>query len=185
MAEVSNHRILIVDDDPDILEMLKYNLEGEGYKVETVADSRKALDACRKFKPALIILDIMMPHQDGVETCRLIRQRKEFENTHILFLTARSEEYSEVAAFETGADDYIIKPIRPRALLSRIAKALSPSTKTSNLNGAVDAGDLKVDSDSYTVTIGGNKIDLPKKEFELLYFLCQKPRTYFFPRYIA
>ena len=115
-----NQKILVVDDEGDILELLKYNLSKEGYEVKTALDGIKAVDIAKSFVPDLILLDIMMPKQDGVETCRQIRELPELINVFVIFLTARSEEYSEVAAFEMGADDYITKPIKPRALVSRI-----------------------------------------------------------------
>ena len=116
----SNQKILLVDDDEDILELLKYNLSKEGYEVKTAIDGIKGVDIAKSFIPDLILLDIMMPKQDGVETCRQIREQPELVNCYVIFLTARSEEYSEVAAFDMGADDYITKPIKPRALMSRI-----------------------------------------------------------------
>ena len=113
-------KILVVDDDPDIVELLEYNLQKEGYEVKTAPDGRKGVQAARDFRPDLILLDIMMPQQDGIETARMIRNDNDLRDTYIMFLTARSEEYSEIAAFEVGADDYITKPIKPRALMSRI-----------------------------------------------------------------
>jgi len=118
MSNKSSQKILVVDDEADILELLKYNLKKEGYDVKTSLDGIKAVEIARTFQPDLILLDIMMPKQDGVETCRQIREIPELNNVFVIFLTARSEEYSEVAAFETGADDYITKPIKPRALMS-------------------------------------------------------------------
>ena len=123
MSEKRNFKVLIVDDEEDILELLKYNLEKEGYLVKTALDGREGVKIAKKFIPDLILLDIMMPKQDGVETCRQLREIPDLNGTYITFLTARSEEYSEVAAFEVGADDYITKPIKPRALMSRL-KAL-------------------------------------------------------------
>jgi two-component system alkaline phosphatase synthesis response regulator PhoP len=178
MANAQNHRVLVVDDDLDILELLKYNLEKEGYEVETASNGMKAVEIAKKFIPELILMDIMMPQQDGVETCRQLREIPELANAHITFLTARAEEYSEVAAFGVGADDYIIKPIKPRALMSRIS-SLFRKEKKSNKVPKVVVGDLLIDKTSYTVTIKGNNITLPKKEFELLYFLAQNPNKVF------
>src|SRR5690606_6702481 len=121
MSDNQKIKVLVVDDEPDIVEILTYNLEKEGYQVASATDGAMAVQTAARFMPEVILLDIMMPHQDGVETCRQIREIPELKNTFILFLTARSEEYSEVAAFEVGADDYINKPIKPRALISRIA----------------------------------------------------------------
>jgi two-component system alkaline phosphatase synthesis response regulator PhoP len=172
------YKILVVDDEPDIIEILQYNLEKEGFEVKSLTDSRETLPAALDFKPDLAILDIMMPYQDGVETCRLLRQEKELSETFILFLTARTEEYSEIAAFETGADDYLIKPIRPRALISRIHSLLTREVKRIQATPLAN-GNLIIDKMSYTVRIGDRIISLPKKEFELLYFLAENPRKIF------
>ncbi len=171
------HRVLVVDDEADIQELLKYNLTKEGFEVKTASDGIKAMEVAKQFLPELILLDIMMPKQDGIETCRQIRENPDLAGCFVIFLTARSEEYSEVAAFDMGADDYITKPIKPRALISRI-KALfrrDMKTETETLN----AGELVVDRSSYTVTINGDKINLPKKEFELLHFLVKNPGKVF------
>ncbi len=169
------HRVLIVDDEPDILDLLDYNLSKEGYRVKTASNGKKAVDLAAKFLPDLILLDIMMPHQDGVETCRQIRENPDLYNTFIVFLTARSEEYSEVAAFDTGADDYITKPIKPRALISRIGAMFRREAKKGQKNTKINAGNLIIDRTSYTVTVNGDPVTLPKKEFELLYYLVQNP----------
>jgi len=174
MANKQNPKVMVVDDDPDILELLKYNLKKEGYEVETADNGVKGVELARKFGPDLILLDIMMPEQDGVETCRQIREISELSDTHITFLTARAEEYSEVAAFEAGADDYITKPIKPRALMSRISALFRKESKSKSKPQIV-AGDLTIDRSSYTVTAKDNQFTLPKKEFELLYFLAQNP----------
>ncbi len=178
MANKQSHRVLVVDDDSDILDLLKYNLVKEGYEVKTAEDGVKAVELAKNFNPDLILLDIMMPHQDGVETCRQLREMPEMANTHITFLTARAEEYSEVAAFGVGADDYIIKPIKPRALMSRIS-ALFRKEKKSKSVPKIVSGDLSIDKSSYTVAIKDNNFTLPKKEFELLYFLAQNPNKVF------
>lgn len=170
-----NNKILLVDDEPDILELLKYNLVKEGYEVRTATDGIKAVDIARNFIPDLIILDIMMPKQDGVETCRQIREIPELPNVFVIFLTARSEEYSEVAAFDMGADDYITKPIKPRALVSRINALFRRETKKKKESTKITVGSLVVDRSSYTVMFGEDRINLPKKEFELLYFLAENP----------
>lgn len=173
------YKILVVDDEKDILEILQYNLEKEGYQIKTTRDGENAVELANSFVPDVVLLDIMMPGQDGVETCRLIRQNPKLANTHIIFLTARSEEYSEVAAFEVGADDYITKPIKPRALLSRIKAQYKKVKKRKNTNPVVKVGDLTIDRSSYLVKHAGKEISLPKKEFELLYFLAQNPNTVF------
>lgn len=167
--------MLVVDDEESILELLKYNLEKAGFEVQTAADGLKAVEAARRFVPDLVLLDIMMPGIDGVETCRRIREIPEVQDTFVMFLTARSEEYSEVAAFDVGADDYITKPIKPRALLSRIQALFRRDTKQSQPSTLIEVDGLKIDRTSYTVTVNDRVISLPKKEFELLYFLAQNP----------
>jgi len=179
MSEKTKTRVLVVDDEPDIIDLLKYNLEKEGYEVETASDGIKAVKAAVKFKPDVILLDIMMPNQDGVETCRQIRDIPELKGTFIIFLTARSEEYSEVAAFDVGADDYITKPIKPRALLSRIAALFRRESKKEQEVLQIRIKDLTIDRTSYTIDQSGKTIILPKKEFELLYFLAKNPNMVF------
>ncbi|MEP0365905.1 MAG: response regulator transcription factor [Cyclobacteriaceae bacterium] len=174
-----NQKILVVDDEPDILELLKYNLTKEGYDVKVAQDGIKGVDIAKSFIPDLIILDIMMPKQDGVETCRQLRELPELVNAFVIFLTARSEEYSEVAAFDMGADDYITKPIKPRALVSRINALFRRESKKKKESQKVEMADLTIDRSSYTVIARDNKINLPKKEFELLYFLAQNPGKVF------
>ncbi len=175
MANKQRQKVLVVDDEEPILELLKYNLEKAGYQVETAVNGVKALETARKFHPDLVLLDIMMPEMDGVETCRRLREIPEVQGTFIIFLTARSEEYSEVAAFDVGADDYITKPIKPRALLSRINAVFRRDQKLAPPTGRIEVEGLKIDRTSYTVTVNGKEISLPKKEFELLYFLAQNP----------
>jgi two-component system, OmpR family, alkaline phosphatase synthesis response regulator PhoP len=179
MGHKANHRILVVDDDTDICELLKYNLEKEGYEVKVAHDGKRAIEIAKKFLPELTLLDIMMPIQDGVETCRQMREIPELTGSYIIFLTARSEEYSEVAAFDVGADDYINKPIKPRALMSRINSIFRRDQKKKKVNSTVKVGDLMIDRGSYTVSINEQQISLPKKEFELLFFLAQNPNKVF------
>ncbi|MDF9798649.1 two-component system alkaline phosphatase synthesis response regulator PhoP [Catalinimonas alkaloidigena] len=169
------HKVLVVDDEPDILDLLEYNLAKEGYKVKTATNGKKAVEIAANFLPDLILLDIMMPNQDGVETCRQLRENPELYNTYIVFLTARSEEYSEVAAFDTGADDYITKPIKPRALMSRISAMFRREAKKKQKSDKITIGGLTIDRTSYMVTVNDEQVSLPKKEFELLYFLAQNP----------
>lgn len=179
MGNKKNQKILVVDDESDILELLKYNLEKEGYDVKTALDGIKGVDIAKSFHPDLILLDIMMPKQDGVETCRQLRDLPEMQNSFIVFLTARSEEYSEVAAFDMGADDYITKPIKPRALMSRISAMFRRESKKKKDVSKITIDEMVIDRSSYTVTIKEEKINLPKKEFELLYFLAQNPGKVF------
>lgn len=173
------HRILVVDDDPDIVELLQYNLEKEGYEVRTAPDGRKAVETARTFSPELVLLDIMMPHMDGIEAGRQLREMPELRQTYILYLTARSEEYSEVAAFEVGADDYITKPIKPRALMSRINALFRREAQKADTGDQVQVADLVISRKNYTVTQGDKSVVLPKKEFELLFFLAQSPNKVF------
>lgn len=179
MSEKQKIKVLVVDDEPDIVEILQYNLQREGYEVETAGDGKKAVKIASKFIPDVILLDIMMPVQDGVETCLQIRQMAELKHTFIIFLTARMEEYSEVAAFDVGADDYITKPIKPRALMSRIAALFRREIKKDQEASQIKAKDLLIDRSSYTIDQRGKTITLPKKEFELLYFLAKNPNTVF------
>jgi two-component system, OmpR family, alkaline phosphatase synthesis response regulator PhoP len=173
------HKVLVVDDEEPILELLKYNLEKQGYDVRIANEGQVAVDIAKKFHPDLVLLDIMMPKMDGVEACRQLRAMPELSNTYIVFLTARAEEYSEVAAFDVGADDYILKPIKPRALMSRINALFRRDSAKKNTSDQIKAGDLLIDRTSYTVNLKGKEINLPKKEFELLFFLAQNPNKVF------
>lgn len=179
MGNKPTQKVLVVDDEEPILELLKYNLEKQGYDVRTAIDGQVAVDIARKFHPDLVLLDIMMPKMDGVEACRQIRAMPELTNTFIVFLTARAEEYSEVAAFDVGADDYILKPIKPRALMSRISALFRRDSKKKNTSSQIKIGELVIDRTSYTIKINGREISLPKKEFELLFFLAQNPNKVF------
>jgi two-component system alkaline phosphatase synthesis response regulator PhoP len=179
MANKTMHKVLVVDDEEPILELLKYNLEKGGYEVKTASDGARGVEIAKKFLPDLVLLDIMMPKMDGVETCRLIREQPELQKTFVVFLTARSEEYSEVAAFDVGADDYITKPIKPRALMSRISALFRRDFKKTSPSNAITIGDLVIDRTSYTIKVKDKEINLPKKEFELLYFLAQNPNKVF------
>lgn len=174
-----NYKVLVVDDESDILELLQYNLKKEGYEVKTSIDGRKGVEIAKNFIPDLILLDIMMPQQDGVETCRQLREIPELSSAFIIFLTARAEEYSEIAAFDVGADDYITKPIKPRALMSRIGALFRRDIKKKDENINIKIGDLSIDRSSYTVAVGNFQVTLPKKEFELLYFLANNPNKVF------
>lgn len=177
MSTKTNPKILVVDDEPDILELLEYNLVKAGYEVTVAEDGEQAVKKAKKLIPDLILMDIMMPKIDGVEASRMIREIPELSETYIIFLTARVEEYSEVAAFNVGADDYIIKPIKPRALVSRIAALFRRERKKQPSQDQLSVGDLTIDRTSYTVTRGEEVINLPKKEFELLFFLASHANT--------
>ncbi|MEM1406313.1 MAG: response regulator transcription factor [Bacteroidota bacterium] len=179
MGSKQSQKVLVVDDEESILELLKYNLEKQGYDVKTATNGFDGVEKAKKFQPDLILLDIMMPDQDGVETCRQIREVPELSSVFIIFLTARSEEYSEIAAFDVGADDYITKPIKPRALMSRISALFRRDSKKKTATSQINLGGLLIDRSSYTINMEGQEITLPKKEFELLYFLAQNPNKVF------
>ena len=172
----AKHKVLIVDDEPDILELIEYQLKKEGYQVFTARNGQEAITAAKKYQPELIMLDIMMPKMDGIEACRIMRSMPEFKHTFIVFLTARSEEYSEIAGFNVGADDYIAKPIKPRAMVSRINAILRRnSTGDDEVASKLEIADLVIDREAFLVFRNGEKIILAKKEFELLYLLASKP----------
>lgn len=171
-------KILIVDDEQDIVELVKYNLEKEGYKCYTANNGEEAVAKAKKKLPDLILLDIMMPIMDGIEACRQIRQDASLTDVYIAFLTARGEEYSELAAFDVGADDYITKPIKPRLLISRI-KAILKRKKENIQIEELTVGDITIDRKTFDVTLRGEQLILPKKEFELLYLLISKPGEVF------
>lgn len=175
LALKRTYKVLVVDDDRDILELLRYNLKKEAYDVRCAENGEEAIETAKKFLPDLIILDVMMPRTDGVETCRRLREIPKLRQAYIIFLTARSEEYSEVAAFGVGADDYIHKPIKPRALMSRIAAVFRRDQKTDTKKEVVEVGEIRIDKSSHLVVKGQEKIFLPKKEFEILYFLSKNP----------
>lgn len=176
MQANSTYKILIVDDDPDITEMLQYNLSKEGYEVSQAENGQVALQEAARFRPDIILMDVMMPVLDGIAACRQLRELPDFRDTYILFLTARGEEFSEVAAFEAGADDFITKPIKPRALLSRIAAFVRRgSHQVADQSQVIQIGNIRIDRSSFSVYKGQEKITLPKKEFELLSFLAATP----------
>jgi len=176
MSTSTKQKILIVDDEPDILELIEYNLKKEGYQVYTARNGQEAVSEAKKALPDLIVLDIMMPKMDGIEACRIMRTMPEFKNTFMVFLTARSEEYSEIAGFNVGADDYIAKPIKPRALVSRINAILRRNAPAEEVtDNKLEIGNLTIDREAYLVYQKGEKVVLAKKEFELLYLLASKP----------
>ena len=178
---MNSTKILIVDDEPDILEFLKYNLDKEGYQVVTANDGEEGIKIAKAFLPDLIILDIMMPKMDGVEVCRTLRGNSNFDKTLIAFLTAREEDYSQIAALDVGGDDYITKPIKPRVFLSRIKALLRRSERAEQEEGSdvVKVADLIIDRDRVVVKKGEKTIELAKKEFELIYLLVSKPGKVF------
>lgn len=171
-------KILLVDDEPDILEIVSYNLTKEGYRVITAKNGADALKKAKKELPHLILLDVMMPEMDGIEACEQLRQCNELSHTLIAFLTARSEDFSLLAGLEAGADDYITKPIKPKVLLSKI-KALLRRSSALTTETVVQLGNLQIDYEEYKVIEAGREIELPRKEFELLSLLASRPGKVF------
>ena len=173
-------KILIVDDEPDILEFLKYNLKREGYDVVTAPDGKQAITVATAEKPDLIILDIMMPEMDGVEACGRLRSMKEFHRTPIAFLTARDEDFSQIAALDSGGDDYITKPIKPRVLISRIQALLRRSGRPSDdETNEIRLHNLVIDKQRVVIFKDGQPIELPRKEFEIIWLLASRPGRVF------
>ena len=179
----SDIKILLVDDEPDILEIVGYNLKNEGYKVYTAKNGLEAVKTAEKVIPQLIILDIMMPEMDGIEACEKIRANKTLENVLITFFTARGEDYSQVAGFDVGADDYITKPIKPKVLVSKIKALLRRVSETSPTttvtSSQVSVGEIIIDREEYVIIKDGEKLSLPRKEFELFSLLASKPGKVF------
>ena len=172
-------KILLVDDDPDILEIVGYNLTAVGYQVFKASDGLEAIKMAEKELPDLIILDVMMPNMDGIEACEKLRELPELENTIITFLTARNEDYSQVAGFDAGADDYIAKPIKPKLLLSKVKGLLRRRFVEKKEDSALEVGHLIINRDEYKVVNEGVELVLPRKEFELLFLLTSKPGKVF------
>lgn len=168
-------RILLVDDEPDVIEIIKYNLEQEGYNVKTASNGNEALKKARKKTPHLIIMDVMMPETDGIEACEQLRKDPIFNDTIIMFLTARGEDYSYVAAFDAGADDYVTKPIKPKIIVSKVKALLRRLRKAEENQEKLQFGKLIIDREQYEITHKGKTISLPRKEFELLYLLASMP----------
>jgi two-component system alkaline phosphatase synthesis response regulator PhoP len=173
-------KILLVDDEPDVLEILKYNLSAQGYQIYTAKNGIEGVEKAKKKIPHLIILDVMMPEMDGIEACEIIRNTKGLENTIITFLTARGEDYSQVAGFDAGADDYITKPIKPKLLVSKIKALLRRFSEEKNLSEDIlKVGNIEINREEYKVINKGEEIILPRKEFELLALLASKPDKVF------
>lgn len=177
-------RVLLVDDEPDILKFMSYNIEKAGYEVSTAMNGRDAIIEANRMKPHIIILDVMMPEMDGIETCEELRKSEIHKNAFILFLTARSEDYSQIAGFSAGADDYITKPVRPKVLISRIGAILrrlkNAEYSTDSLeNESKDLEKITIDRERFLVILEGKELALPKKEFELLALLMSKPEKVF------
>lgn len=171
--------VLLVDDDPDIREFVTFNLAKEGYHVVTAKDGAEGVEAARKHRPDLILLDVMMPGMDGIEACEAIRAHPEIASTLIAFLSARGEDYSQVAGFDAGAADYITKPIRPKVLVSRVKALLRRNGKDAEPVGSLERGDLTINLEKYQVYLKGVLVEMPRKEFELLHLLASKPGKVF------
>ena len=172
-------KILLVDDEPDILEIVGYNLSSGGYQVFTASNGLEAIEVAKKELPDLIILDVMMPKMDGIEACEQLRKLPELSNTIITFLTARNEDYSQVAGFDAGADDYIAKPIKPKVLLSKVKGLLRRASVDINDENSLNIGQLVINREEYKVLKEGVELVLPRKEFELLFLLASKPGKVF------
>ncbi len=182
--ESSNYKILLVDDEPDILEFLSYNLKKDGFQVSTASNGIEAIEKAKKFHPHLIILDVMMPEMDGIETCEKIRSLPDFSDVLISFLTARGEDYSQIAGFDAGADDYINKPIKPKVFLSRVKALLKRSGRISGddsnpSTSVITIGNISIDRERYLIIQNGREFSLPRKEFELLILLVSRPQKVF------
>ena len=176
---MGKQRILLVDDEPDILEFIEYNLVKEGYDVHTAGNGRVGVEMAKKLLPDLVLLDVMMPEMDGMEACAEIREHGPLAQTVVAFLTARGEDYSQIAGFEAGADDYILKPIKPKVLVSRVQALLGRKKNSGYVGGNYDGTGLMIDPERYVVMHQGQELNLPKKEFELLSLLASQPGKVF------
>ncbi|MBP0613471.1 response regulator transcription factor [Chryseobacterium sp. cx-311] len=169
---MSTKKILLIDDEQDILEILSYNLEKEGYEVVTASSGEEGIEIARKLVPDLILLDVMMPGKDGIETCQELRQIKSLQKSLIVFLSARSEEFSQLAGYQAGGNDYIVKIIKPKVLISKVNALLQLTSHVSEKAKLIEVGDLVIDRDNFKVSRNGQAFLLPKKEFDLLYLLA-------------
>lgn len=176
---MNRKKILLVDDEQDIIEMLSYNLEKEGYQVYTASNGQEGILRAKEIIPDLILLDVMMPEKDGIETCQEMRQIKELQKTLIVFLSARSEEFSQLAGYQAGANDYIIKVIKPKVLVSKVAALLQLGAKANENTNYIKLGDLIIDKDNFKVSKDTEEFLLPKKEFDLLFLLASNTEKVF------
>ncbi len=165
-------KILLVDDEPDVIEILTYNLSNQGYEIFSANDGIKAIKVANKILPNLIIMDVMMPNMDGIEACELLRKNSKFNNTIIMFLSARGEDFSYVAAFDAGADDYVTKPIKPKVLMSKVKSLLRRFKSFENFDDVIEVGDFIIDREKYSVIKNQKQFSLPRKEFELIFLLA-------------
>lgn len=165
-------KVLLVDDEPDVIEILTYNLSNQGYEIFSANDGIKAIKVANKILPNLIIMDVMMPNMDGIEACELLRKNSKFNNTIIMFLSARGEDFSYVAAFDAGADDYVTKPIKPKVLMSKVKSLLRRFKSFENFDDVIEVGDFIIDREKYSVIKNQKQFSLPRKEFELIFLLA-------------
>lgn len=178
-VNMSTKKILLIDDEPDILELLSYNLTKEGYLVETAKNGVEGIEKAKELIPDMILLDVMMPEKDGIETCQDLRNIKELEKTLIIFLSARGEEFSQLAGFQAGANDYITKVIKPKVLISKVNALMELTTRVATQAQQLKIGSLTIDKDNFRVTKGTQQFLLPKKEFDLLYLLASNTQKVF------
>ena len=176
---MNQKKILLIDDELDILEILSYNLEKEGYDIYTATNGNEGIEKAKEIIPDLILLDVMMPEKDGIETCQELRKIKELQKTLIVFLSARSEEFSQLAGFQAGANDYIVKLIKPKILTSKVNALLQLTSQVSDNTKLIEIGDLIIDKDNFRVSKAGQQFLLPKKEFDLLYLLASNTEKVF------
>lgn len=176
---MKDKKILLIDDEQDIIEILSYNLEKEGYQVFTAYNGNEGIKKAKEIIPDLILLDVMMPEKDGIETCQEMRQMKELQKTLIVFLSARSEEFSQLAGFDAGANDYIVKIIKPKVLISKVNALLQLTSQVADQSKVIEIGDLIIDKDNFKVSKSGKNFLLPKKEFDLLHLLASNTQKVF------
>ena len=177
--DISSIKILVVDDDPDIVEILKYNLKNSGYSVKSAGNGVEAIKKAKKFIPDIILMDVMMPEMSGIEACEEIKNIDQLSQAIIIFLSARSEDYTQISAYDAGADDYISKPVKPKILLKKISNIAKKIRPEKNASKTIDLGSIKINKEEYTVIKDKKEILLPRKEFELLFLLATKPEKVF------
>ena len=177
--DISSIKILVVDDDPDIVEILKYNLKNSGYSVKSAGNGLEAIKKAKKFIPDIILMDVMMPEMSGIEACEEIKNINQLSQAIIIFLSARSEDYTQISAYDAGADDYISKPVKPKILLKKISNIAKKINSEKNTPKTIDLGSIKINKEEYVVIKDKKEILLPRKEFELLFLLATKPEKVF------
>ena len=177
--DISSIKVLVVDDDPDIVEILKYNLKNSGYYVKSAGNGVEAIKKAKKFLPNIILMDVMMPEMSGIEACEEIKNIDQLSQAIIIFLSARSEDYTQISAYDAGADDYISKPVKPKILLKKISNIAKKISSEKNAPKTIDLGSIKINKEEYVVIKDKKEILLPRKEFELLFLLATKPEKVF------